>query len=114
MPVATDRKNMTTKNAGTTTPQTRQSPTNPIMNVMSDQAISETVIIHLRENRSPTGPAMNAIPASVQLRTELIQPICTSLRPRSRWIGIVKSPKSALSAWWKKNAQLSIATRNHL
>ena len=75
-----------------------QSPTKPIMNVMNDHAISEQVIIHLREKRSPTGPAMNAMPASVQLRTELIQPIWTSVRPKSFWIGIVRSPNSALSA----------------
>lgn len=56
-------------------PNIRQSPTNPIMNVMTDQAISEQVMIHLRESRSPTGPAMNAIPASVQERTVLIHPI---------------------------------------
>ena len=66
---------MTTKNAGMTNPKSRQSPTNPIMNVMSDQERSESVMIHLRENLSPTGPATNAIPASVQLRTVLIHPI---------------------------------------
>ena len=89
---------MTTKNAGMTNPQIRQSPTKPIMNVMSDHEISESVMIHLRENRSPTGPAMNAMPASVQERTVLIQPICTSVSPSSSWIGIVSSPKSARSA----------------
>ena len=80
------------------TPRIRQSPTYPIIIVMSDHEISESVMIHLRENRSPTGPAMNAMPASVQLRTVLIQPICTSESPSSFWIGMVSSPNSARSA----------------
>ena len=74
---------MTTKNAGMTSPKIVQSPTKPIMNVMNDQEMSEIVMIHLRENRSPTGPAMKAMPASVQLRTVLIQPIWTSVSPSS-------------------------------
>ena len=74
---------MTTKNAGMTKPKIVQFPTKPIMNVMNDHERRESVIIHLREKRSPTGPARNAMPASVQERTVLIQPICTSERPNS-------------------------------
>ena len=105
---------MTTKNAGMATPKSDQSPTKPIMKVISDQDISESVMSHLREKRSATGPATNAMPASVQESTVLIQPIWTSVRRSSSWIGIVSSPKMARSAWWKKNAQERSATSAHL
>ena len=84
---------MERKNSAPTKP-----PTNPIPTVMSDHAISETVISHLRESLSPMNPAMTVIAASVQERTVLIQPICTSVSLSSAWIGTVRSPKSARSA----------------
>ena len=81
--MAIDRKNMTTKNAGMTTTPILQSPTNPIMTVISDHAMSEPVISHFFDSRSPIGPAMSAMPAKVQLKTVLIQPIWTSVKPSS-------------------------------
>ena len=66
--------------------------------VISDHAISESVMIHLREKRSPTNPATTVIAASVQESVVLIHPIWTSVRPMSFCIGIVRSPKSARSA----------------
>ena len=82
--------------------------------VIKDQKMSEPVISHLRDRRSPAKPAIIVIAASVQLRTVLIQPIWLSFSPRSAWIGMVRSPKRARSAWWKKNAQLRSATTTHL
>ena len=105
---------MTVRYAGTTTPSIRHSPTNPIITVISDQKTSETVMIHLREKRSPANPASIVIAASVQLSAVLIQPMWTSVSPRSSWIGLVRSPKSARSAWWKKKAHPRSASRNHL
>ena len=55
----------------------------PMQMVMSDHAISEQVIIHLRLKRSPRTPANTVIAASVQQRTVFIQPICTSVSARS-------------------------------
>ena len=82
--------------------------------VISDQKMSDPVMSHLRLKRSPQNPATVVIAASVQESAVLIQPICTSVRCSSFWIGMVSNPNSALSAWWKKNAKLSIAIRNHL
>ena len=87
---------------------------NPMQTVISDQKTSDKVMIHLRENLSPANPASIVAAASVQLRAVLIHPIWTSVRPRSAWIGLVRSPKSARSAWWKKNAPPSSAKRSHL
>ena len=96
----------------------KSAPTNPPMKpmhtVMSDQAMSEQVMIHFREKRSPRKPATTVIAASVQLRVVLIHPIWTSVSFRSSWIGIVRRPKSARSAWWKKKAHERSASRNHL
>ena len=66
--------------------------------VMSDQKMSDPVINHLRLKRSPQKPATVVIAARVQLKTVLIQPICTSERCSSSWIGIVSRPNSARSA----------------
>ena len=73
-------------------------PMNPMQIVISDQAISDSVMIHLREKRSPMKPATTVIAASVHDSSVLIHPICTSVRFSSSWIGIVRSPKRALSA----------------
>ena len=70
----------------------------PMHIVISDHAMSESVMIHFRLNRSPRKPATTVIAASVQDSVVFIQPICTSVKCRSSWIGIVSSPKSALSA----------------
>ena len=43
--------------------------------VMSDHAISESVMIHLREKRSPMKPATTVIAASVQDSVVFIHPI---------------------------------------
>jgi len=43
--------------------------------VMSDQAISDRVMIHLREKRSPRKPATTVIAASVHDSVVLIHPI---------------------------------------
>ena len=53
------------------------------MTVISDHAMSEPVISHFFDSRSPIGPAMSAMPAKVQLKTVLIQPIWTSVKPSS-------------------------------
>ena len=54
-------------------------PMKPMQTVISDHAISERVMIHLREKRSPRNPATTVIAASVQESVVLIQPICTSV-----------------------------------
>ena len=109
-----DRKNMTHAYAEMPIPSSVKFPTNPMPTVISDQNISEPVMSHFLLKRSPQNPATVVISASVQESTVLIQPIWTSVRCSSSWIGIVSSPKSARSAWWKKNARDSIPSCSHL
>ena len=61
-------------------PSSLKLPTKPMPTVISDQNISEPVMSHFRLKRSPQNPATVVISASVQERTVLIQPICTSVR----------------------------------
>ena len=56
----------------------KKPPMKPMHTVMSDHAMRERVMIHLRESRSPRKPATTVIAASVQESVVLIQPICTS------------------------------------